>query len=1157
MLKGVLCLDPNLYIKARRRSLDDDKKNVRGGKLKGLTSLLLVFLVASSVSSKLLFSMPKAEIQQLDSLTGVYAGGSNPGIVYKYAGGSQWDIISPSLGFSVLSLVACNGKLYAGAISAPKQEGVGQVYRYDGIVDDDYIWTLVGDNLDAQVASMIVWRHNLYVGTVPNGKLLRYDEETESWTEILSHILPHGIRSLHVWGKDDALYLGNYDTDTIGRYDGENFEIVADYGRSCIWDFAPYDGNLYAGAWLGVLYETSDGENWNEIWRSEYSRNFWAVQDFKGKLYVGMDWTGSGNQEAQLWTYNGSSFELFWTTSVDYECEGILSLATDGEHLLISTGGESAYYGLSSGTGRVYLTDGANVQLISGTLGAGIQSLYYNPSPKEQLIQSLNLLNSTICDCLVEATRLTAGMRAKALGPIIDPAHIGEAKDAAKLLLSIVTGTYDWAALNWVDRASLTTVQLQSLHSSLNWIGAATDWFGGIYLSGDVLIDVATYDISENFFRDLEAFSLEGANDQETFQERTDFYYDILMGISSVDSTEIWPRIGCKKQNWMGINELLSHTKNEYENFLNRMPESLPSTFDLNAALRYLNNLRFNLVNAKKMQCPIWFINATKGGIGSTELGGLHALSPVLLKAIEEVENYDTWNTIFWAIGIAARLLKLAFAVPTAGASLLVNIAIGAVTLAGQAYTGAAEFSFRLLAHKCLVDSIAVLCTEVNFYREILSETTKFVNGLLDATTTEKPSIEIQSVVVPNVETSENFGSSRGSVKIRNIGIVDANVTAIVSFVAKNELTEPRRIWMQTVDFGEMSPNQERELEFDYTVPRTIDLKCTGYEVYVTSYAVHNFAYSNTGYPVFSFWVGEDCGCATHTVLYDEIVQGESASTSFISQGYKTDFTLYYGGSDIDLHVYDSMGRHVGINYRTGQIEIHISGARYTGPYTNPEQIIVPDSEGKEYLVEVTATHLLEAEKFSITATEIPQFPALLTTIPSKIKEQSHPGNTTSSLITFIEYGLQSGFSNITLEPSDLVSSSGGTISSNFIWLEDKSFSLLTGDTKSIRMNVSVPQENPAGDYHGNLTIHTVQGSFSIPIAVHVVSEGFEIFKLITWVVAAGLGSASSFVGYLYLRARKQLKKIRQRMAQSVTCGSCKTLNSSGAKFCRKCGKPL
>jgi hypothetical protein len=59
-------------------------------------------------------------------------------------------------------------------------------------------------------------------------------------------------------------------------------------------------------------------------------------------------------------------------------------------------------------------------------------------------------------------------------------------------------------------------------------------------------------------------------------------------------------------------------------------------------------------------------------------------------------------------------------------------------------------------------------------------------------------------------------------------------------------------------------------------------------------------------------------------------------------------------GSPADLHVYDANNRHIGINYETGQVEIEIPNAFYSGPYTEPQLVLIPKpSTQQDYRVEI------------------------------------------------------------------------------------------------------------------------------------------------------------------------------------------------------------
>ncbi|NVM56705.1 MAG: hypothetical protein HWN51_01100, partial [Desulfobacterales bacterium] len=300
---------------------------------------------------------------------GLYAGGSDPGVVYEYFGGGLWAEISPDLGKAVLSLVEYDGELYAGVMS---YEGIGEVYRYDGVN-----WDQVGGDMDAQVSSLVVWNGELYAGTVPGARLLRYNSLTDTWTEVLAGALPVGIRTMYVWEQDNALYLGDFDSDLIGRYDGVTYQIVSAFALGvCISDFQSYDGDLYASAGLGFLYRSPDGFNWEVEDQFDPDRNIWSLEVFKGYLYLGMDWIGIGAPEAQLWMYNGTLEELVWFAPVTNPGEGIISMTTNGSVLFIGLGGEEGYYG-STGIGQVYSYDGVEVQLISDVMGEGVQVLSF------------------------------------------------------------------------------------------------------------------------------------------------------------------------------------------------------------------------------------------------------------------------------------------------------------------------------------------------------------------------------------------------------------------------------------------------------------------------------------------------------------------------------------------------------------------------------------------------------------------------------------------------------------------------------------------------------------------------------------------------------------------------------------------------------------
>jgi len=67
----------------------------------------------------------------------------------------------------------------------------------------------------------------------------------------------------------------------------------------------------------------------------------------------------------------------------------------------------------------------------------------------------------------------------------------------------------------------------------------------------------------------------------------------------------------------------------------------------------------------------------------------------------------------------------------------------------------------------------------------------------------------------------------------------------------------------------------------------------------------------------------------------------------------KNTYLVFEVHSPADLHVYDPMGRHVGINYTTGGVDIEIPGANYSGPGTEPQIINITNPIAGTYRVKL------------------------------------------------------------------------------------------------------------------------------------------------------------------------------------------------------------
>jgi murein DD-endopeptidase MepM/ murein hydrolase activator NlpD len=340
----------------------------RGRLEKVLASVMIPLLVLS------IFSMLPLQVKAEKSggRSVLYAGGHNPGVVYRYLNGI-WEPISPELGYAVMDLTMFNGQLYAAVTTGfGGYDGVGKVYRYEG----GKKWTLVGDGMDHAVISLAVYNGELYAGTGRGAfRLYKYTPGTtncgiQDWTKIIDYSRWNGVRSLYV--SHGYLLMGDTYYDRIGRWDGKNFYAdLDDYGW-CIYDFQDFGGYVYAAAYDGRLWRSSDAIHWNVV-LGYYDGNMWELEVFQNKLFMAYD-------NGELRVYDGTGDlrgELVFRAP-----DSIISMATDGEYLYLGTGGDAVGYGAKrTGIANVYMYDGRNVVQISSEdqMGEGVQVLYVPP----------------------------------------------------------------------------------------------------------------------------------------------------------------------------------------------------------------------------------------------------------------------------------------------------------------------------------------------------------------------------------------------------------------------------------------------------------------------------------------------------------------------------------------------------------------------------------------------------------------------------------------------------------------------------------------------------------------------------------------------------------------------------------------------------------
>lgn len=76
--------------------------------------------------------------------------------------------------------------------------------------------------------------------------------------------------------------------------------------------------------------------------------------------------------------------------------------------------------------------------------------------------------------------------------------------------------------------------------------------------------------------------------------------------------------------------------------------------------------------------------------------------------------------------------------------------------------------------------------------------------------------------------------------------------------------------------------------------------------------------------------------------------------------------TLDWQRGDLDLHLYDPEGRHVGWNYETNELELEIPGAEYSGRNTKPEWIRIPEPQSGFWVVMIYPYEAEEPTQYTL-----------------------------------------------------------------------------------------------------------------------------------------------------------------------------------------------
>jgi len=238
-------------------------------------------------------------------------------------------------------------------------------------------------------------------------------------------------------------------------------------------------------------------------------------------------------------------------------------------------------------------------------------------------------------------------------------------------------------------------------------------------------------------------------------------------------------------------------------------------------------------------------------------------------------------------------------------------------------------------------------------------------------------------------------------------------------------------------------------------------------------------------------------GQAPSTELHSGVlVEGESRTLEIVPEVTTSVLTLAlsYGGSDLDLHVYDSAGNHVGLDYDTMTSEVEIPGASYSGAETLPEIVRIrvanPDAS---YTVRIVGRSTPpDGEPYALLVVQEEHIPAIPSVQPDKINVDAEAGETIPIAVNLLELGQQVGLKDISTSTSGFQDPEGNAFPGISWQLLKRVEDVPPGGMDSIFWEVSLPEDIDDGTYTGQIHIFGKDDStgnefsFDIPVTINV-----------------------------------------------------------------------
>lgn len=564
----------------------------------------------------------------------------------------------------------------------------------------------------------------------------------------------------------------------------------------------------------------------------------------------------------------------------------------------------------------------------------------------------------------------------------------------------------------------------------------------------------------------------------------------------------------------IGFNQLLSDVDTIFANETLRLPDPLPVNYPTASTIQTLQRLTAQ-INASKYsevdvgdysmvqaQCTIFKVGSFADHIREMD---------ILLQIYNQVDQISFRLSVakLGTLGVGA-LGKAAF---TYFGSLPGFIAAEDIVWAPYAVVGTFADTFNAVSDALQVSGKGYLSYEAfrANHQSVMDSVMRYqafvdagdwMNSLQGSQVRQaisslsgSPDIAIVSLNTPDITLAADqmSGIGQGTVIVQNNGSIALTLAAFGDIDAILNGEQFSIVGLVASDApATVAPGAQATLTFHYTVVRSSFTDPSGYQLSLTVRGIDpggNLQF--LGPNLSSFLVGTAPQLAAlssqqfKVPLTGELAAGSQSFTSFTTAGttQKVRFSLMMnGGSDFDLHLYDSQGRHTGFSYSSGLVETNIPGSSYSGSTSSSEWISVNQSGGKTYKVVAVAINTAGGSNYAVSSLETPWLPALLDS-PTQISFGATSKNTSVMFnLPLIEYGGFDSISNVSISISSLTDSQGHNIAANRINLQAPS-SIGTGTTALASGVINLVPMPSAGVYKGAIQINGTDAQSGTPLS--------------------------------------------------------------------------